>query len=61
MLNTIRRLNRNLSTIKKVKLDKNKKKHKWDIENEKWVDTKDKDYYYIYKVTKVKKSNKKSE
>ena len=61
MFNIVRRLNRNLSTIKKVKLDKNKKKHKWDIENEKWVDTKDKGYYYVYLVTKVKRSNKKNE
>ena len=59
MLNIVRRLNRNLSTIKKVKL--NKKKHKYDIENEKWVDTKNKDYYYVYTVTKVKKRNKKND
>ena len=58
MFNIIRRLNRNLSSIKKVKFDKKNKKHKYDIENEKWVDTKDKDYYYVYIVTKVKKYRK---
>lgn len=61
MFNIVKRFNRNLSVMKKVKPSKNKKKHIWDIENEKWVDTKDKGYYYVYTVTKVKRSNKKNE
>ena len=60
MFNIVKRFNRNLSVMKKVKPSKNKKKHIWDIENEKWVDTKN-GYYYVYTVTKVKRSNKKNE
>ena len=56
MLNITKRLTRSLSTIKKFKPIEKKKKHRFDIENEKWVDTKNKskDYFIVYSVKKIK-------
>lgn len=59
MLNIMKKFNRSLSTIKKIKPAKKTKKHKYDIENEKWAETKDKnkDYYIVYTVKKIKKND----
>ena len=57
MLNFLSRFNRSLSTLKKNKPQIKPKKHKYDIENERWVKTENKenDYITIYTVRKIKK------
>tara|TARA_Y100000816_G_C25737301_1_gene388078 strand:- start:188 stop:409 length:222 start_codon:yes stop_codon:yes gene_type:complete len=59
MFSIVKRFNRHITTIKKIKPNINKPKpkpkHKYDVENESWTEPKKQDVYYIYKVLKVEK------